>query len=151
MASAEWLQLDGKWYYFRDWGAAFRNELFTDPADGNIYYGHEDGSIATSEWIQVGEDWYYFRDWGAALNIGLWSDGENTYYFGTDCKMKTGWITVDNTTYFFRDWGAMLKHAWIKTDGVWKYVDKNGAYVPSKDTTNQPNTSDGSIIYTGKV
>lgn len=97
------------------------------------------------------EGWYYFRDWGAALNIGLWSDGENTYYFGTDCKMKTGWITVGNTTYFFRDWGAMLKHAWIKTNGVWKYVDKNGVYVPSKDTTNQPDTSDGSIIYTGKV
>lgn len=151
MASAEWLQFDGKWYYFRDWGAAFRNELFTDPADGNIYYGHEDGSIATSEWIQLNGKWYYFRGWGAALNIGLWSDGENTYYFGTDCKMKTGWITVGNTTYFFRDWGAMLKHAWIKTNGVWKYVDKNGVYVPSKDTTNQPDTSDGSITYTGKV
>lgn len=151
MASAEWLQFDGKWYYFRGWGAAFRNELFTDPADGNLYYGHEDGSIATSEWIQVGDDWYYFRDWGAALNVGLWSDGENTYYFGTDCKMKTGWITVGNTTYFFRDWGAMIKHAWIKTNDVWKYVDKNGVYVPSKDTTNQPDTSDGSIIYTGKV
>lgn len=151
IATSEWIQLNGKWYYFRSWGAAYRNELFTDPADGNLYYGHEDGSMATSEWIQVGEDWYYFRDWGAALNIGLWSDGENTYYFGTDCKMKTGWITVGNTTYFFRDWGAMLKHAWIKTNGVWKYVDKNGVYVPSKDTTNQPDTSDGSIIYTGKV
>ena len=34
---------------------------------------------------------------------------------------------------------------------IQKYVDKNGVYVPSKDTTNQPDTSDGSIIYTGKV
>ncbi len=151
MASSQWIQLNGKWYYFRSWGAAYRNELFTDPADGNIYYGHADGSMASSEWIQVNGDWYYFRDWGAALNIGLWSDGENTYYFGTDCKMKTGWITVGTTTYFFRDWGAMLKHAWINTNGVWKYVDKDGVYIPSKDTTNQPDTSDGSIIYTGKV
>ena len=151
IASAEWIQLDGKWYYFRDWGAAFRNELFTDPKDGNIYYGDENGAMVHDEWKQVNGDWYYFRSWGAALNIGLWNDGENTYYFGTDCKMKTGWITVDGVTYFFRDWGAMLKHAWINTNGVWKYVDKNGVYVPSKDTTNQPDTSDESIIYTGKV
>lgn len=140
IASAEWIQLDGKWYYFRDWGAAFRNELFTDPKDGNIYYGDENGAMIHDEWKQVNGDWYYFRSWGAALNIGLWNDGENTYYFGSDCKMKTGWITVDGVTYFFRDWGAMLKHAWINTNGVWKYVDKNGVYIPSKDTTNEPNT-----------
>lgn len=154
MASAEWLQFDGKWYYFRDWGAAFRNELFTDPADGNIYYGHEDGSIATSEWIQLNGKWYYFRGWGAAFRNELFTDPAdgNLYYGHEDGSIATSeWIQVGDDWYYFRDWGAMLKHAWIKTNGVWKYVDKNGVYVPSKDTTNQPDTSDGSITYTGKV
>ena len=144
-----WVQIDGKYYYFGETGAAYRDKLFTEGQDK--YYCDKDGVMLTNAWKEIDGAWYYFRDWGGALNIGLWSDGENTYYFGTDCKMKTGWITVGNTTYFFRDWGAMLKHAWIKTNGVWKYVDKNGVYVPSKDTTNQPDTSDGSIIYTGKV
>lgn len=151
MAHDEWLKLNGEWYYFRGWGAAFRNELFTDPTDGNIYFGDQNGAMIHDEWREVNGDWYYFRSWGAALNIGLWNDGENTYYFGTDCKMKTGWITVDNVTYFFRDWGGMLKHAWINTNGVWKYVDKDGVYDSSKDRTEQPDTSDGSIIYTGKL
>jgi|GEM_PF-894128 len=151
MASNEWIKIDGKWYYFRDWGATFRNELFTDPADGNIYFGDQNGAMIHDEWREVNGNWYYFRSWGAALNIGLWNDGENTYYFGSDCKMKTGWITVGDTTYFFRDWGAMLKHAWINTNGVWKYVDKDGVYDSSKDRTEQPDTSDGSIIYAGKL
>ena len=144
-----WVQIDGKYYYFGETGAAYRDKLFTEGQDK--YYCDKDGVMLTNAWKEIDGAWYYFRDWGGALNIGLWSDGENTYYFGTDCKMKTGWITVGNTTYFFRDWGAMLKHAWIKTNDVWKYVDKNGVYVPSKDTTNQPDTSDGSITYTGKV
>ena len=149
MVYNQWIEVGGKWYYTRSWGGILYNSFYDDGE--NIYYLKADGVMASAEWLQFDGKWYYFRDWGAALNIGLWSDGENTYYFGTDCKMKTGWITVGNTTYFFRDWGAMLKHAWIKTNGVWKYVDKNGVYVPSKDTTNQPDTSDGSIIYTGKV
>ncbi len=149
MVYNQWIEVGGKWYYTRSWGGILYNSFYDDGE--NIYYLKSDGVMASAEWLQFDGKWYYFRDWGAALNVGLWSDGENTYYFGTDCKMKTGWITVGNTTYFFRDWGAMLKHAWIKTNGVWKYVDKNGVYVPSKDTTNQPDTSDGSIIYTGKV
>lgn len=151
MAHDEWLQLDGEWYYFRGWGAAFRNELFTDPADGNLYYGDERGAMVHDEWREVDGDWYCFRSWGAALNIGLWNDGENNYYFGTDCKMKTGWITIDDKEYFFRDWGAMLKHAWINTDGVWKYVNEDGVYDAVKDQIEDPDISDGSIIYTGKV
>lgn len=149
MVYNQWIEVGGKWYYTRSWGGILYNSFYDDGE--NIYYLKSDGVMASAEWLQFDGKWYYFRDWGAALNVGLWSDGENTYYFGTDCKMKTGWITVGNTTYFFRDWGAMLKHAWIKTNDVWKYVDKNGVYVPSKDTTNQPDTSDGSIIYTGKV
>ena len=96
MAHNEWLKINGEWYYFRSWGAAYRNELFTDPADGNIYYGDERGAMVHDEWREVDGDWYYFRSWGAALNTGLWNDGDNTYYFGKDCKMKTGWITVDD-------------------------------------------------------
>ena len=147
MAHDEWLQINGKWYYFRNWGAAYRNELFTDPSDGNVYFGDSDGSMVHDEWIQVEEDWYYFRSWGAAMNIGLWSDGVNTYYFGKDCKMKTGWITADDDTYFFRDWGARLYDAWILEGETWKYVDKEGKYIPEKDTNEQPDGSDGSIIY----
>ena len=147
MAHDEWLQINGKWYYFRHWGAAYRNELFTDPSDGNVYFGDSDGSMVHDEWIQVEEDWYYFRSWGAAMNIGLWSDGVNTYYFGKDCKMKTGWITADDDTYFFRDWGARLYDAWILEGETWKYVDKEGKYIPEKDTNEQPDGSDGSIIY----
>lgn len=147
MAHDEWLQINGKWYYFRSWGAAYRNELFTDPSDGNVYFGDSDGSMVHDEWIQVEEDWYYFRSWGAAMNIGLWSDGVNTYYFGKDCKMKTGWIIADDDTYFFRDWGARLYDAWILEGETWKYVDKEGKYIPEKDTNEQPDGSDGSIIY----
>ena len=113
-AHNEWMKINGEWYYFRSWGAAYRNELFTDPADGNIYYGNERGAMVHDEWREVDGDWYYFRSWGAALNTGLWNDGDNTYYFGKDCKMQTGWITVDDKTYFFRDWGARLYDAWIK-------------------------------------
>ena len=147
MAHDEWLQINGKWYYFRSWGAAYRNELFTDPSDGNVYFGDSDGSMVHDEWIQVEEDWYYFRSWGAAMNIGLWSDGVNTYYFGKDCKMKTGWIIADDDTYFFRDWGARLYDAWILDGETWKYVDKEGKYIPEKDTNEQPDGSDGSVIY----
>ena len=147
MAHDEWLQINGKWYYFRSWGAAYRNELFTDPSDGNVYFGDSDGSMVHDEWIQVEEDWYYFRSWGAAMNIGLWSDGVNTYYFGKDCKMKTGWIIADDDTYFFRDWGARLYDAWILEGETWKYVDKEGKYIPEKDTNEQPDGSDGSVIY----
>ena len=118
----------------------------------DTYYFDDDGWMVYNQWIEVGGKWYYTRSWGGILYNSFYDDGENIYYLKSDGVMASAeWLQFDGKWYYFRDWGAMLKHAWIKTNGVWKYVDKNGVYVPSKDTTNQPDTSDGSIIYTGKV
>ena len=96
MAKSTWIQTGGKWYYFRSWGAAYRNEIFTDPADGNIYYGLSDGSMAKSTWIQIGGKWYYFRSWGAAYRNEIFTDPAdgNIYYGQSDGSMaKNTWIT----------------------------------------------------------
>ena len=69
-----WYQINNKWYYFRSWGAAYKNELFTDPSDGNVYYGDSTGAMVTSTWIQIGSKWYYFRSWGAAYRNELFTD-----------------------------------------------------------------------------
>ena len=118
MAKSTWIQTGGKWYYFRSWGAAYRNEIFTDPADGNIYYGLSDGSMAKSTWIQIGGKWYYFRSWGAAYRNEIFTDPAdgNIYYGQSDGSMaKNTWITKGGKKYYFRSWGAAY-HNEIFTD-----------------------------------
>lgn len=147
-----WVADNGRWWYLIGNGTLNypRNQFYT--VGNDTYYFDDDGWMVYNQWIEVGGKWYYTRSWGGILYNSFYDDGENIYYLKSDGVMASAeWLQFDGKWYYFRDWGAMLKHAWIKTNGVWKYVDKNGVYVPSKDTTNQPDTSDGSIIYTGKV
>ena len=87
-----------------------------------------DGTMKSAEWYKEGNDWYYFRDWGAALYDTLFYEGENIYYFESDCKMARGWYELDGYTYYFRDWGGAMNIPCV-IDGVRYVFDSNGHLV----------------------
>ncbi len=151
-------------------GAAFRNEKFTDPADGNIYYGTEDGSIVKSEWVMINGKWYYFRGWGAGFRNEKFTDPAdgNVYYGLADGSMaKNVWIEINGKWYYFRGWGAafrneifrdpadgniyygledgsMATNVWIEKGGKRYYFRGWGAAFHNEKFTDP---SDGNIYY----
>ena len=61
----------------------------------------------------------------------LFYDGENTYYFESDCRMARGWYQIGGYTYYFRDWGAAMNTAWV-IDGVHYVFDSQGHLVETQ-------------------
>ena len=87
--------------------------------------------MKSAEWFQEGNDWYYLREWGGAMHDMLFYDGENTYYFESDCRMARGWYQIGGYTYYFRDWGAAMNTAWV-IDGVHYVFDSQGHLVETQ-------------------
>lgn len=98
-ATAGWLKIVGKWYYFDENGYLVKGQWIDD--SDRRYYVQEDGSMATG-WILHGSDWYYL---------------------GEDGSMQTGWIQITpGERYYLYPDGRMAASTQI--DGF--TIDENG-------------------------
>lgn len=160
----------GKWNYFdKESGAAKKNQWITDDENGRKYYVKNDGTMADNEiveingkkyffqkdgplginkWIESGGNWYR-TDASGQVQTGWYKDGWKWYYLGDDGKMvSSDWIDYKGEKYFLHKDGAMAFNTYIKETGsdVYKWVDQDGKYDPSRDTTN-PDLSKYSVAY----
>lgn len=111
---SQWLNIDGKYYYFKADGYMASDEYIksSDYAtseklyyvnsngiwDGNVYKWFKD---KVGYWLaQVGARWYARNQW--AKVDGKW------YYFKDDGYMATGTLTIDGKIYSFRKDGSWV-------------------------------------------
>lgn len=81
MAFNEWLN---NTYYFRSWGAAYKNA-----------------------WAKVNNVWYYFDGNGKKYTSGWLTYKGNKYYLKSDGTMLANeWL---DGKYYFKSWGGMYK------------------------------------------
>ena len=130
LASDEWLQIGGKWYYFsghyRVTGVNRISKIWYI-FDTNGVYKKQLGNALPEGWVQDGNDWYYFKD-DTLINGSLKISGK-TYTFW-DSRMQAGGFAVSNeygTSYYTAKSGQVVaQYGWQKIDGHWFYFGVDG-------------------------
>ena len=130
LASNEWLEIGGKWYYFED----HYRVSGTRRIDKKWYIFNDQGAMVKSlgkklpsGWVQVGSDWYYYKDDAPAS--GALKIGKKTYAFW-EGRMITEGFTVPaelKTSYYCnKDGEVTSSYGWKKIKGVWFYFGVDG-------------------------
>ena len=96
-------KVDGNMYYCKADGKVSKNALFT--FEGAVYCAGADGVLAR--------------------NVKL-EKYHNEYFFGDDCKAKTGFVTYDGQDYFCKDNGRVAKDYMITVGDKKYYAKKDG-------------------------
>lgn len=153
---------NGKWNYFdKTSGAALTNQWVTDDEYGRKYYVKSDGTMADNEiveingkkyffqkdgplginkWIDSGGNWYRTDAEGQVLT-GWYKDGWKWYYLNPDGKMvSSDWVDYKGNRYFLQKDGAMAfnTYVWDPDEGVYHWVNADGAMVPGRDVKTPP-------------
>lgn len=98
MATNEWLD---DTYYFRSWGAAYKNA-----------------------WAKVNNVWFYFDGNGKKYTSGWLTYKGNQYYLKADGTMYANeWL---DGKYYFKSWGGMYKNEWVEVNGTWYFFNADG-------------------------
>lgn len=152
-----WKKIDGKWYYFSDWGWMYQGSgegLFY--IDDKLYAFDKSGAMLENQWYAAwswtyegetytdwyymgadgtpktgwfkdGNDWYYADEWG-----WMWYDmfieyNGAEYYLTKSGAMATGWELIGGDWFYFKASGAMAEKEWIQDGGAWYYLGEYGA------------------------
>lgn len=120
----EWMEIDGRQYYFDANGRTFTDSGNHD-VDGEKYCFDEKGAIDISNrWVADGPAWRYWRD--GKYVVHDWVEVEGEYYY---CNafgiMVYDWQMIDGKFYYFDSEGVMQKNTWIGD----YYVDQNGVWL----------------------
>jgi len=141
LAENEWLNLEGKWYYFHNYSRVTGAQRI----NGTWYLFGEDGVLQSTlgkllkdGWKKAGSEWYYFR--GGALVNGSLSIGGKEYTF-RDSRMIGGpgfenvWYAYygskEDGCYYNNENGEALKFVgWKQIDGKWyRFGENSKAYM----------------------
>ena len=125
----EWMELDGKRFYFDSNGRTYTDGKI-HKIDGVEYCFDEKGAIDDSErWIFADDVWKYWN--GGQYICSDWIEIEGVqYYFDAQGTMVTGWQKIDGKDYYFIQDGSLAKDMWINGH----YVDKSGVWVERYST-----------------
>ncbi len=154
LAENEWLELEGKWYYFRD----HIRVTGVRKINGTWYIFDDNGVLQSTlgkrlkdGWKKSGNEWYYFK--GIDLVNGSLSIGGKEYTF-EDSRMIGGpgfekvWYgkyhgSGDDGCYYNNVNGQALKFVgWKRINGKWYYFGVN-----SKTYINKWYRVDGKLYY----
>ena len=119
-------QIDGDWYYFRDWGGMYQNAFIKNGT--SVCHAAADGKL-TVGWLQQGSTYYYFDETGEQYFDRFFEYDNNTYRVNADGKMVTGWQKINGTYYYFRGWGGMYRSTFFQLGGETYYADADGKMV----------------------
>lgn len=109
-----WFEYQDASYYFDPETQSVLFAVFAE-IDGNTYYFHENGTMATGL-TEIDGSLYYFNPEGILETGAVTIDGVG-YYFGGDGKAVTGWLTIGSTVRYFGASGAMVT-GWATIDDV---------------------------------
>ena len=125
----EWMEIDGKNYYFDENGRTF-TDSGNHIIDGIEYCFDEKGAVdVANRWILTDGVWKYWTDGGYASNEWIESNG-NIYYCDVQGRMLTGWQWIDGKCYYFNPSGVLLRDEWIGGH----YVDRDGVWIETYST-----------------
>ena len=170
-AEKEWLQINGKDYYFKSGGylltsqwidQAYVNASGAKVQQGWLYdkqyqswfYIKENGNHAEKEWIFENGHYYYLKSGGyMAANEWIW-DKESWFYLKSDGKMaEKEWLydAKSQAWYYFKSGGYMAKNETVDgyqlgSDGKWlgeKATNENVAYYQVVPVTANVYDADG--------
>ena len=142
-AENQWLEINGKWYYFKasgymaksEWkgnyylnpnGAMAKLEWIYDDQYKSYFYAKKDGKYAEKEWIQDGGKWYYLLS-GGYLATRQWIG--DYFVNGSGTMMAKEWLfdpSYQSMFYLNAD-GRYARNEWVQIDGDWYYFKANGA------------------------
>ena len=141
LAENEWLNLEGKWYYFHNYSRVTGAQRI----NGTWYLFGEDGTMQSTlgkllkdGWKKAGSEWYYFR--GGALVNGSLSIGGKEYTF-RDSRMIGGpgfenvwhgyYGSKEDGCYYNNENGEALKFVgWKQIDEKWyRFGENSKAYM----------------------
>ena len=143
-AENQWLEINGKWYYFKAGGYMAKNQwkdryylkdngqmainewVYTPEA----FYVKADGSYAENQWLEIGTKWYYFKESGFMAK----NEWKGNYYLNPNGAMaKQEWIYDDQyKSYFYaKKDGKYAEKEWIQDGGKWYYL-LSGGYLATR-------------------
>ena len=126
---SEWMEIDGKLYYFDDNGKTYTDSS-SHVIDGAEYCFDKMGAVETANrWVLTDDGWKYWKEGSFARSEWI-EYKDDFYYCEEDGKMVTGWQKIDGKTYYFAPDGKMLTDEWISGH----YVDKNGVWIAKYST-----------------
>ena len=142
-AENQWLEINGKWYYFKaggymaksEWkgnyylnpnGAMAKQEWIYDEQYKSYFYAKKDGKYAEKEWIQDGGKWYYLLS-GGYLATRQWIG--DYFVNGSGAMMAKEWLFDPSyqSMFYLNGDGRYARNEWVKIDGDWYYFKGNGA------------------------
>ena len=124
--SNEWVQKDGKWYYYDYYGKKVKSNYAYDSNSG-IYY------VVDSTGARVEKKgWYTLKQ----KNITTYGDKfyvTMKFYLKKGGAVTTGWKTLSGKEYYFYSSGEMAKSTSIsKSDDKYYFLGSDGAMVKKK-------------------
>ena len=165
-AENQWLEINGKWYYFKaggymaksEWkgnyflnpnGAMAKQEWIYDDQYKSYFYAKKDGKYAEKEWIQDGGKWYYLLS-GGYLATRQWIG--DYFVNGSGAMMAKEWLfdpSYQSMFYLNAD-GRYARNEWIQIDGDWYYFKANGARA-EREWVGNYYLGDAGVMATGVV
>lgn len=119
MASNNWYNIGGKYYYFNYNGEMASDEI----VDG--WYVTKSGHWLVGNWYRNEYGWWYGNGGSYARN-GLVRINGTYYYFDNYGYMRTGWQWDGSDWYYMNSSGAMLRNTWLSHGGRWYFVNSDG-------------------------
>ena len=165
-AENQWLEIGGKWYYFKEWGymaksewkgnyylnpngAMAKQEWIYDDQYKSYFYAKKDGKYAEKEWIQDGGKWYYLLS-GGYLATRQWIG--DYFVNGSGAMMAKEWLfdpSYQSMFYLNAD-GRYARKEWVQIDGDWYYFKANGARA-EREWVGNYYLGDAGVMATGVV
>lgn len=148
MASKEWIQLNGDWFFFTEEGSMaagwveIDGDYFFFDSEGRMqtgwlhgsswYYLKSSGVMAADEWVQINGKWFYFKSDGA-MAVG-WTKDQNTwYYMDENGQYVTGWLN-QGSWYYFDSTGAMATGLQLIDNQYYLFDDDGKMQDPATDS-----------------
>ena len=131
LAENEWLEIDGKKYYFeginKDTGLVYQESGTADLFDADGIYIGSSNDMKLG-WNLINGEWYY--KYGANLLNGKAEIDGKEYCFENGIMMKNTASTANLSEYCYGEDGIRLSGTgWKLLDGKWYYLNSKSEYI----------------------
>ena len=116
----EWVEKDGKWYYYDSDGRKVKRTSMERYDDGAYKY-----FVLNSKGVQVTKKGWYttnyvYSEYGNKIKY------QNKYYIKSDGSCTTGWKKISGKWYYFESSGVMLANTSKRIGGKTYHFNSSG-------------------------
>lgn len=135
-AQADWIERDGKKYYYNEDNSMASNAWLYFADQNKWFHVDYDGSMHTNKWLydDFAGKWCYVGDDGA--------------------KVVNNWVYYENDWYLVDEEGARVENQWRKIGDEWYFFDRSGKEAFGSELFTTPGVTtvveENKITQTGK-